>query len=213
MKTVLCYGDSNTWGYNAASGTRFPYKVRWTTRLGEFLGVDYRIIDEGLCGRTTVFDDPLTYGLSGLRLAEPIINSHNPIDLVTVMLGTNDCKGYFGATAQNITEGLRRLIQHMQVLGVRNILIITPIAIDARIYQTETAAVMGNGCSEKSKQLNEYYKALASELQLFHLNANDFATVNTLDFMHFDEESQERFARALAAKIQVIFHIKSKETF
>ena len=134
MKTILCYGDSNTWGYDAVSGERFPYDIRWTTRLAEFLGTDYRVIDEGLCGRTTVFDDPLTYGLNGLWMIEPIISSHNPIDLVMIMLGTNDCKGYFGATARNIAEGMRRLVLQVQFLGIKNILIVTPLNIDPQSY-------------------------------------------------------------------------------
>ena len=122
MKTILCYGDSNTWGYNAVLGGRFAYEIRWTTRVAEFLGKDYRIIDEGLCGRTTSFDDPLTYGLNGLSTLEPIIKSHSPLDLLVVMLGTNDCKGYFGATARNIMEGLRRLVLQVRFLDVKKIL-------------------------------------------------------------------------------------------
>ena len=204
MKTILCYGDSNTWGYDAVSGGRFPYAVRWTTRLAEFLGADYRVIDEGLCGRTTVFDDPLSYGLNGLWMIEPIINSHNPIDLVMIMLGSNDCKGYFGATAQNIAEGMRRLVLQVQFLGIKNVLIVTPINIDPQIYNTDTAAVMGRECSEKSFLLDQYYKALADELHVAHLNANDFVKANTIDFMHFDEASQERFANGAAQKIKTI---------
>lgn len=204
MKTILCYGDSNTWGYDAVSGERFPYDIRWTTRLAEFLGTDYRVVDEGLCGRTTVFDDPLTYGLNGLWMVEPIISSHNPIDLVMIMLGTNDCKGYFGVTARNIAEGMRRLVLQVQFLGIKNILIVTPLNIDPQIYNTDTAAVMGKGCSEKSVLLNDYYKALVNELHIDHLNANDFTIANTIDFMHFDKASQERFARGVAKKIKTI---------
>lgn len=204
MKTILCYGDSNTWGYNAVSGGRFAYEIRWTTRVAEFLGKDYRIIDEGLCGRTTSFDDPLTYGLNGVSTLEPIIKSHSPLDLLVVMLGTNDCKGYFGATARNIMEGLRRLVLQVRFLDVKKILIITPVNIDPRIYGTEEGHVMGKECSEKSMRLNDYYKKLAAELNLYHLDANESASVNTVDFMHFDEQSQERFARALFEKIKTI---------
>lgn len=202
MKTILCYGDSNTWGYNAVSGDRFDYNIRWTTRLADLLGQEFRVIDEGLCGRTTVFDDPLTDGLNGLTMLEPVIKTHSPLDLLVVMLGTNDCKGYFGVTARNIGEGLRRLVLHARFLGVQKILVVTPVCIDPRIYETETAHVMGKECSEKSMRLHGYYKEVAAELGLYHIDANESAAVNTVDFMHFDEQSQLRFAHVLAAEIK-----------
>ena len=142
--------------------------------------------------------------MNGVSTLEPIIKSHSPLDLFVVMLGTNDCKGYFGATARNIMEGLRRLVLQARFLDIKKILIITPINIDPRIYGTEEGCVMGKECSEKSMLLNDYYKKLAAELNLYHLDANESASVNTVDFMHFDEQSQERFARALFEKIKTI---------
>ena len=204
MKTILCYGDSNTWGYNAATGGRFDYERRWPTRLAHLLGPEFQVIDEGLCGRTTVFDDPLTFGLNGLKTLEPIIKSHSPLDLTVIMLGTNDCKGYFGATARNIAEGMRRLVLQARFLDAGKILLVTPLNIDAGIYRPEIADVMGKGCSEKSALLNSYYKKIAEELHVYHMDANESVTANTTDFMHFDEQSQEPFARALAAKIKTI---------
>lgn len=204
MKTILCYGDSNTWGFNAATGGRFDYSIRWPTRLGVLLGTDFRVIDEGLCGRTTVFDDPLTYGLNGLSTLEPIIKSHTPIDLTVIMLGTNDCKGYYGVTARNIGEGMRRLITQACFLDAGKILLVTPINIDPGIYKTETADIMGQECSEKSMRLNEYYKKLAADLNVYHMDANEAARANNIDYMHFDEKSLETFACALAEKIKTI---------
>lgn len=204
MKTILCYGDSNTWGYDAERIARFDYSIRWPTRLGMLLGTDFRVIDEGLCGRTTVFDDPLTYGLNGLSTLQPIIKSHIPIDLTVIMLGTNDCKGYYGATARNIGEGMRRLVTQARFLDAGKILIVTPINIDPRIYETETVDIMGQGCSQKSIRLNEYYKKIAADLNVYHMDSNESVTPNQADFMHFDEKSQETFALALAEKIKTI---------
>lgn len=103
MKQILCFGDSNTWGYDGESGERLPFKVRWTGRLQKaYEGKDVRIIEEGLCGRTTVFEDPFRQGRRGTALLPTLLETHHPVDLVVLMLGTNDCKTIFGASAEVI---------------------------------------------------------------------------------------------------------------
>ena len=102
-------GDSNTWGYDAETNGRFPDDVRWTGRLSERLGDSYTVIEEGLSGRTTVFEDPLNEGMSALQYLYPCLMSHAPLDYMIVMLGTNDCKERFSATAKNIADGMKRL--------------------------------------------------------------------------------------------------------
>ena len=93
MKQILCFGDSNTWGYDGESGERLPFKVRWTGRLQKaYEGKDVRIIEEGLCGRTTVFEDPFRQGRRGTALLPTLLETHHPVDLVVLMLGTNDAK-------------------------------------------------------------------------------------------------------------------------
>ena len=90
MKTVLCYGDSNTYGYDPRSGLRYPASVRWTCRLATLLGPDYHVIEEGCNGRTTVFDDPIEGWKNGLGYLKPCLNSHKPVDIVILMLGPED---------------------------------------------------------------------------------------------------------------------------
>lgn len=110
-KRIVCYGDSNTWGYDAVTDGRFPEEVRWTGKLQELLGEEYCIIEEGLCGRTTVFEDPLNEGLNGLTYLYPCLMSHGPLDLLVIMLGTNDSKERFSATPKNIADGMKRLVK------------------------------------------------------------------------------------------------------
>ena len=90
MKTILCFGDSNTWGYNPENGQRFGPEERWTGILRNSLGEDYRVIEEGLNGRTTLWDDPIAGFKNGLDYLMPCLESHMPFDLITIMLGTND---------------------------------------------------------------------------------------------------------------------------
>lgn len=96
MKNVLCYGDSNTHGYDGVTGGRFPWGVRWTSLVQEALKEEQvRIIEEGQNGRTTVWDDPIEGMKSGLKYLIPCLESHSPLDVVVLMLGTNDIKQRF----------------------------------------------------------------------------------------------------------------------
>jgi len=115
MKKILCYGDSNTWGYDPRKTTpevmaRYEDTVRWTGRLEMELGKDYRVIEAGYCGRTTVFDDPLVSHCNGFSFLEPVFNASYPIDWCVIMLGTNDTKTHFHASAAVISRGMERMV-------------------------------------------------------------------------------------------------------
>lgn len=109
MKTVLCYGDSNTYGYNPVNGLRYPQDVRWPGKLQSLLGNGYQIIEEGCNGRTTVFDDPLEGWKNGLDYLRPCLNSHKPVDIVILMLGSNDLKKRSMQVQSRLPRGLERL--------------------------------------------------------------------------------------------------------
>lgn len=95
MTTILCYGDSNTYGYNPVNGLRYPKDVRWTGVLQKLLGEQYAVIEEGCNGRTTVFEDIAEPWKAGLGYLKPCLNTHKPIDFVIMMLGSNDLKECF----------------------------------------------------------------------------------------------------------------------
>ena len=113
MKNILCYGDSNTFGFTLHGG-RHPYDVRWTGRLQLALGPAYRVIEEGCGGRTTVFEDPIDLGRNGRTSLPVCLASHNPLDLVILMLGTNDMKHYFQNNAWSIGQGVAQLLHLIQ---------------------------------------------------------------------------------------------------
>ena len=115
-KHILCFGDSNTHGYCADpadcfGGIRFTEDQRWPRLLQKALGEDYLVIEEGLSGRTTCFDDPIHEGLNALDYIYPCLKSHEDIDLLVIMLGTNDCKDRFYASAACIGLGMARLVK------------------------------------------------------------------------------------------------------
>ena len=111
MKEILCFGDSNTYGLIPGTHDRYPSTVRWTGIVAERMKeYGYLVSEEGLCGRTTVFDDPFRKGRRGTELLPVILETHAPIDTVVIMLGTNDCKSYIDASANVIGLGIKKII-------------------------------------------------------------------------------------------------------
>ena len=114
MKTIMCYGDSNTFGTNPHGG-RWRREVRWTGKLQQLLGDQYYVIEEGCGGRTTVWNDDLELFKNGRKSLPVALATHKPIDLVIIMLGTNDCKTRFQALPCDIAEGVRQLAELVQM--------------------------------------------------------------------------------------------------
>ncbi len=200
-RRILLYGDSNTWGLDADTGSRYDDDFRWTMKLAKLLGDDYMVVEEGLCGRTTVFDDPLFEGLNGFTHLSVALASHSPLDMLVIMLGTNDCKQRFSATADNIALGVERLVLKARSCDVfkenARILIVAPIIIGAEIYNTPSGGRMGAECAEKSQKLPQLLKQTADLLGCEFLDSNDYVTPTTVDYMHFDKKSQGPFSRAM----------------
>ena len=133
-KRILCFGDSNTWGAIPQESNRYPENIRWTGVLQNELGENYQIIEEGYNGRTTVFDDVIEWRLSGLKYFMPCCSSQSPLDLIILMLGTNDLKTRFGVDARSIAYGLQRYLDILSITPMDGnkpkVLIVSPILID-----------------------------------------------------------------------------------
>ena len=217
-KHILCLGDSNTHGYCAdpadcADGAlaRFNEEERWTRLLQKALGEEYLVVEEGLSGRTTVFDDPLYEGLSALTYLYPCLKSHEPVSLLVIMLGTNDTKERIGANAYAIGLGMRRLVQKAQTVdcwgpnGTPNILVIAPPAIGEGVKTSAVADEMGVGAVEKSRQVSAEYERVAAETGVHFLDANRVGCAfNQVDFMHLTREGHAALAAALAELIPTL---------
>lgn len=208
-KTIVCFGDSNTHGYDSSTGGRFDDKHRYPCLLEQFLGEEYLVREEGMSGRTTVFDDPLFEGLSGLAAIYPCLMTHEPVDLLLIMLGTNDIKERFCVNAENIAKGLERLARKAMASteawrdGLANVVLIAPPPIAAGYDSTFIANEMGVGCLEKSRQLAFYYERTASMLGCRFFDAGTISGIkmHPNDYMHLDAESHSLLAQALAEKI------------
>ncbi len=212
MKHIVCFGDSNTHGYCAENNGRFDETQRWTCLLQNGLGRDYLVLEEGLSGRTTCFTDPIHEGLNGLDYIYPCLMSHEPVDLLIIMLGTNDTKERFGSSAACIALGLKRLIAKAIATtdcwrdGKPNILVVTPQNIGREYADTEVAQTMGRGCAEKSEGLAAQYEQIAKMMGCHYLDANQVVSAgpNQVDFMHLTEAGHRQLAQALLKIIPTI---------
>lgn len=209
-KRILCYGDSNTWGAIPNQITRYVSNIRWTGILQKELGDNYIIIEEGYCGRTTVFDDPIENRLSGIKYFYPCVDSHSPLDLIIIMLGTNDLKPYFGVDAGNISSALVNYINALKVVPLAGckpqILLVSPILIDSSYKNNPIShSCFGTDADIRSQQLAEKYKEIAKIHSLHYMNAADYAKASPLDGIHMDAENHKKLALAFADKIEEIF--------
>ena len=211
-KHIVCFGDSNTHGYCAETGGRFDEESRWTSLLQAYLGDGYLILEEGLSGRTTCFDDPIHEGLSGLDYIYPCLMTHEPVDLLIIMLGTSDTKERFGVSPACIGLGLKRLIAKAKATecwsgGVPNILVVTPQNIGREYIDTACGATMGKGCAQKSEMLAEQFRLIADSMGCSYLDANKLVTAgpNQVDFMHLSEAGHGQLAAGLANYILGMF--------
>ncbi|MBP2002161.1 lysophospholipase L1-like esterase [Paenibacillus shirakamiensis] len=203
MHTILCFGDSNTWGYDAATNQRFDTSTRWTRLLGTALGKSVQVLEEGLSGRTSVHEDPLFEGLSGLSYIHPCLMSHAPLNLVIIMLGTNDTKERFGLTAYNIAQGIVRLAVKAKATNSGHagqspeVLVIAPPPIRDSYVHTPIGQAMGKGCSEKSEELSQHLAALLQGTGIHFADAKGHVIMNEIDYMHLDEDGHRRMAQCI----------------
>ena len=208
MKTILCYGDSNTWGFNPLTMNRFEIDERWTGILGKKLSDKYRIIEEGLNCRTTVWEDPVDGGhKSGREYLIPCLDSHRPIDMVILWLGTNDLKKRFSLAPSDISTGAEVLVNIIKksASGIGGnapeILLLSPTPVGKPVDFHE----MFEGAEEKSKKLHELYFQLAKQYNCRYFNPSEVISVSGIDGIHFEHESHRILAGKLATIIEGIF--------
>ena len=208
MITILCYGDSNTWGYAPETGERFPEDVRWPGVMRAKLGDDYRVIEEGLSGRTTVWNDPIEGDhKNGKTYLKPCLESHCPVDLVALMLGTNDLKARFRSSASDIAQGTASLAEMVLRSGCGpgggapvGLLISPP-----PVATLTDMAQMFEGAWEKSGQFSEHYGRFAEQYGCEFLDASTVIVSSDVDGIHLDAGEHRKLGEAVAERVAGIF--------
>ncbi len=187
---ILCYGDSNTFGYIPGRGGRYNCHTRWPGRLQELLGSEYQVMEEGLCGRTTAFEDVTEPGRNGLDRIRDAVERSLPLDVLVIMLGSNDCKAQFGASAQEIAGGLEQVAAQArggEASGFR-VLLVAPAAMTDRVMHSGFGSEFDQRSIKVSKELAEAYEALAGKCGCDFLDGSKVTQVSEIDGLHLDAE-------------------------
>ncbi len=210
LKTVLCFGDSNTHG-QMPGGTpldRFGPEDRWPGVLSRALGPDWYVLEEGLSGRTTVHNDPIEGDLkNGRTYLRPCMMSHAPLDLIILMLGTNDLKSRFGQPATEVAMGIGCLVHDIKELApgpgghVPEILVVAPPPMLDDIGEWEG---IFSGAQQKSHQLAHEFEVISDSLEVHFFDAATVIVSDPADGFHLSREAHETLGLSLAQEVKNI---------
>ncbi len=208
-RTILCFGDSNTHGTRPMptldGAGRFDHAARWPSVMGKALGPTYEVITEGHPGRTTVHDDPTTGEYrSGIRVLPALLESHKPLDLVILKLGTNDLKNCFHVSAADIAFFLDRLVRMIRASGAGlngaapQVLVVAP----PPILEAGCLAEMFAGGAVKSHGLASAIQAMTTRANAGFFDAGRVIAVSPVDGIHYEAEAQVQLGLAMAAAVR-----------
>lgn len=205
--TVVCFGDSLTWGFDPVDRSRYGHDVRWTRLLQKELGAGFHVIEEGLNSRTTVFEDPVKGDKSGLVHLAMVRKSHMPIDILVIMLGTNDLQARFGMNAETIATAMGRLLDFARrptddVEGrAPKVLLMSPPPL-GKLEGTPFAGMFSDTSEAESKKLADCYRQKAAEYGAAFFDAGSVISASPVDAIHFDPEPQADLAKAVAGEVR-----------
>ncbi|MCD8355185.1 MAG: SGNH/GDSL hydrolase family protein [Clostridia bacterium] len=216
MKTIVCYGDSNTHGYDPQNAGRYAYDVRWPGRLQKLLGrEDYYVIEEGLNSRTTVHADACyDDNKSGADLLPTIIKTHMPVDLLIIMLGSNDMKQRFHMEAAEIARGAARMVSVAKNVSASkspdempcHILLVAPPLITEALRDGSCYCEFGDRAIRISSELSGWYERVAESQKVEFLDAAKLVTPSGIDGLHLTPEGHTILAKAIAEKCRSILN-------
>jgi lysophospholipase L1-like esterase len=207
VRTVLCFGDSNTWGSEPGTDARFPREVRWPGRLAAALGDDWHVVEEGLPGRTSTLDSPLAPGKNGLDYLVPCLESHKPLDAIVIFLGTNDLADRYSLSAMDIAQAAGRLVQVVRQHPDTGVDGATPTPIlvcPPRVGDVEWEDGW-RGAPAKSAVLPERFRTVAAELDCALLDLAEVTRFSDVDGIHLDADAHAAVARAVETELRRLF--------
>lgn len=200
MKKILCFGDSNTYGYTPDTHQRYSEDIRWPCLLRDNLKpLGFEIIEDGLCGRTTIFNDPVSPLRNGSDALPYSLKENYPLAYAVIMLGTNDCKARFSADSDTIAKGLEIIINQIQLFDSRTkILVVSPIELKKGVWEENLDPEFTKQSFYVCKELKEKYRSIAVKNDCLFLAASDFAEADDADCTHLGIEGHQKLAKAIS---------------
>ena len=208
-KRILCFGDSLTWGYDPDKRTRLPEDSRWPMVMQKLLGDDYFVIEEGQNGRTIATEDPAEGEKNGLKYIGPCLESHNPLDYVIIMLGSNDCKRKFSYSSMDIAGEMQIMLEKVSAYNrfrcsdSFKVLLISPPHVAESIKDSWLGDSFGFENSRKlSMELAGWYKQLSEMYGCGFIDASEHVKASDSDGCHLDAENQRILGKVVAESIK-----------
>lgn len=204
MKTILVFGDSQTWGTNPETKSRFPWHERWPGAMAETLGEGWEVIEQGLRGRTTTAENPHRPGRSGATMLPMLLESHAPVDVVIIMLGTNDISRIIGRSAVDAAWGSAALIDTVLRSrctaegGAPRVILVAPPPVLASQGRME---LLYDGREAESNRLAEAYRLIAKRYGVEFFDAEDVVAVSEADGVHVDRRASRKLGIHLASVV------------
>lgn len=198
MKKVLCFGDSNTYGFIPQSGLRYDKNTRWTGVLQALCGSDFSIIEAGCNNRTAFVDTPAGAEQTGYKIL-PEYFTKDYFDIVVLAIGINDLQLFFRPTLEEFEQGIEKLIKITKDLSPNaKIILVCPSKLDLAGIKSGVFSFQFDEISvEKSYHLPQIYKKLAEKHACKLVDLNEIAKVSPLDGLHFSAESHKTIAENL----------------
>lgn len=193
MKKIICYGDSNTFGYNPKDGSRFDENIRWTSVLQKNLGAEYVVINEGMCDRTGFVNNPKGELFSVPKHFPEFIKKSGNIDLLILWIGTNDLQFQYDISFSTIENGLENLIKLAETKA-KKIIIIPPVMLNEKVLEGYFKFQFDKTSIIKSQKVEKIYIKLANDYHCEIFNINKFTNPSDLDGLHYDENSHKIIA-------------------
>ncbi len=218
-KNILCFGDSNTWGFVPGAFNpetfymeRYPKEIRWPGIMEQILGEKYYVIEEGLNGRTTNIEYPDLQCRSGVSYILPCLYSHSPLDIIILQLGVNDLKSIFNRTIQDIAQGINEIIGMVQgtiygpdMQSAPKILLASPPPLIHEGYLDADNKLIFTGGMKKSSEFHKYFSQIAKIKACYYIDLSKKVEYSSIDGLHLDEKGHEIVGEVLANKIKYIF--------
>ena len=203
MKQILAFGDSNTWGLVPGTGARYPEHIRWTGILRKAVApLGFHLLEDGVCGRTTVFEDPDRPGRKGLDSVSRYSGTEE-LSAVILMLGTNDCKKVFRASPEQIGNGLEQCIARFEtLLPPERILVVSPLLLGKDVWKPEKDPAFDRQSVETGAALKDVYARIAGKRGSAFLAASDYASACHVDSEHLNAEGHEKLAAAILDRLK-----------
>lgn len=202
MKKVICYGDSNTFGFIPGDGSRYDSNTRWTGILKNLLGSEFKVLEEGCNNRTGFFLNPDGVTQSGSEYLPQLLENYKVFDIFTLALGTNDVQKFFNIDENIAQNGLRKLISIIKNYNPdARIIVISPVLLDERVLKGYFKIQFDETSIEASKWIQKTYEIVAQEENCELLNMNNSISPSDIDGLHFDKEAHQTIASLVAKQI------------